>query len=55
MECAVHLTTITHLVIAKREHKSDRRGNPLHAIDAFEEYKALSDSQHIPQGLRSSR
>ena len=55
MEGAFHLTTTTTSCHCKEGTEVDRRGNPLHAMDAFEEYEALSDSQHIPKGLRSSQ
>jgi 5-methylcytosine-specific restriction endonuclease McrA len=51
---AVYLSRTTHHVIARKE-RSEGRGNPLYAMDAFEQCDSLPDSQWIATGFQPSR
>ena len=49
MECAVNLTTNTHLSL-QGGNKSDRCGNPLHAMNASRQYGSDFVKQWIATG-----
>jgi len=54
MECALHLTTITHLSL-RGGNKSDRCGNPLHAMNEFRQCGKVFVKQWIATGFQPSR